>query len=122
MEGVTVLADCQSCGRIERSVEDVILLIDRKASTTTLRFECPKCLLFTDVRVRYDKAQELILRGVRSADMHQDEVNSAPYRSGDDPWRGLWDKYLSRPQGPPLTYDDLLDFHLALKDWDGRIR
>lgn len=95
----TIRATCPACGEVGLTPEEMELHVDpsglRQAS---YNFDCPGCL-----NVVTKPADERIVRLLASG--------GVPVREWTAPRR--------LPDGPPLTYDDLLDFHalLATDHW-----
>lgn len=110
----TIRATCPLCSdevdlrphEITLHLVDPVLAPD--ADGSRYGFECPQCEVFV-VKPAGQHAVELLIEG--GVELCTDPV--AP-----------WDRQLatphpeSPPEGPPLTYDDLLDLHLALRDPD----
>jgi hypothetical protein len=96
-----IKAECPGCGPVRMRPDSVVLRVCRDDGVVTYRFVCPTCDEIVDhaagPRV-YGLLQEV---GVRT------EVWSWPAELNE------------RPDGPPFTHDDLLDFHqlLAGDDW-----
>lgn len=94
-------ATCPTCGTVERSPEDFHLGVCTYAPASWYSFICPEC----DQRIQKHADERvvelLIAEGVTPT--HWD----------------LPDELLEEHAGPPLTMDDLLDFHLLLArpDW-----
>lgn len=96
----TIKANCPACGEISLEPADVTLCTIADAEVESFyAFDCPGCAL--NVRKRAD---DRVVRLLRSAGVA---------------WGGH-----TRPVGPPLTPDDLLDFHglLQTDDWFDRLR
>lgn len=112
-----IRATCPTCGEIDLRPRDIRLELVRDASGdvaegSTYRFGCPSChaevVKPADERI----ARLLVTGGV--------ELLADP--SGDELDRLLEERPPHpevRPDGPPLTADDLLDLHLLLDrdDW-----
>lgn len=97
----TIEATCPACGTVECSPEDFSLHVCSYAPSSYYVFTCPLC----DQAVRKmasDRATELLIaEGVRA--QH---------------WE-LPAELMETHDGPPLTMDDVLDFHLLMEraDW-----
>lgn len=92
----TIKATCPGCGEVDLSPADLLLVVCSHAPASYYRFDCPRCV--TEVR--------------KSADANV----IALLTSGGVPtirWE-LPAEALEPHHGPALTYDDLLDFVLAL--------
>lgn len=95
---VEVDATCRSCGKVRLSAAALRCALDSDNRTHGLcEFRCPLCgrLMLRPVLAEQG---ELLL-----------EAGAGPL---DDP---VPFELLERPAGPPLTRDDLLDLHLALR-------
>ncbi len=96
----TIKASCPCCGEVELTSPDVRLMVCNQPSLSYYAFDCPTCE--TEVR--------------KPADDHV----VALLVSGGVP-ATVWDlpaEALEAKAGPPLSYDDLLDFALYLGSTD----
>ena len=106
MSTLNVEADCPSCGRVRVASDDVVVRVCVDHQSSTYAFRCPAC-------------------GLRTALPANDRIVDVLTAAGAD--FDVW--YLpdelreTRPGGPPLTNDDVLDFHLLLErqDWFERL-
>lgn len=106
-----IRATCPSCGEVELSPEDVVLRLVRSAegaiaTGSNYRFCCPDCAQQV-TKPADERVADLLRTGGVAIEDHA---------SGD--------RYPEqRPDGPPLTLDDLLDLHLLLEDdrWFDRL-
>ena len=95
----TIRATCPTCGEVGLTPDEVELHVDpsghRQASYC---FDCPSCLELIS-----KPADERIVRLLASG--------GVPVRE--------WAPTRRLPAGPPLSFDDLLDFHALLQtdDW-----
>jgi predicted RNA-binding Zn-ribbon protein involved in translation (DUF1610 family) len=90
----TIKATCPTCGEVSLTPVDIELRVDRgEPSDSSYAFTCPSCL--SQVR---KPADERIVRLLVGGGVSMVEVDSSP--------RFDW---------PPLTHDDLLDFHMLLQ-------
>ncbi len=95
----TIRATCPTCGEVALTPEEIDLRVDEQGDESFYAFDCPAC--YSNVRKPADdRVVALLLSG------------------------GV-EKRFVEPEGPqprfpypPLTYDDLLDFH-ALLETDG---
>jgi len=97
----TIRATCHTCGEVELTPDDIELRVCTHASASYYRFECPLCR--TEVqKPADDRVVQLLISGGVTATV----------------WE-LPDEVQEERAGPPLTMDDLLDFHLLLgrHDW-----
>ena len=92
----TIKASCPSCGEVELTNKDVRLHVCSHAPLSYYAFDCPSC--HDEVRKPADDhvISLLMSGGVRA------EVWDLPAEA------------LETKVGPPLCYDDLLDFALVL--------
>jgi hypothetical protein len=96
----TIKASCPACGEVELTSPDVTLMVCNQASLSYYTFGCPTCR--DEVRKPADDhvVSLLMSGGVRAV---------------------VWEvpsEVLETHTGPALSYDDLLDFALALGDTD----
>lgn len=93
----TIKTHCPSCGEVSLTPADIELRADTDAGPESFyAFGCPGCQLHVRKRADERVVRLLMTAGVPVQDLH------------DRP----------RAEGPPLTYDDLLDLH-ALLQTDG---
>jgi rRNA maturation protein Nop10 len=101
----TIKATCHRCGEVELTPDDIELRVCNIASASYYTFVCPVCL--EEVRKPADDrvVQLLISGGVRAVVWQMPAEVSEIH------------------EGPPLTLDDLLDFHIELErtDWFERL-
>lgn len=97
---VTIKASCPTCSDCELVATDILLMVCANAPLSYYSFFCPTCA--DEVRKpANDHVIALLLSG----------------GVVDSYWR-VPDEALEPHSGPALTYDDLLDFALALKAED----
>ena len=96
----TIKATCPGCGEVELTPDDIELRVCNYAPASYYTFGCPIC--GQDVQKPADDRviQLLISGGVHAV------VWELPAEVGE------------RRDGPALTFDDLLDFHLLLEEPD----
>lgn len=101
----TIKATCPTCGEVELTPDDIELRVCNLAPASYYLFDCPLCTSVVRKPADDRVIQLLISGGVRAV------VWEYPAEAGE------------RPDGPPLTHDDLLDFHLLLDqpDWFERL-
>jgi len=97
----TVRASCPTCGDLELTTTDLRLEICSDTGGSTYSFLCPNCRLIVNKQAGPQIKELLASAGVQIV---------------------RWDlpAELAEPkQGPPITYDDLLEFHfeLAQESW-----
>ena len=89
----TIKATCPGCGEVDLTADDILLRIGASRTVNTYGFTCPACSEFVQ-KPADDRVVRLLLSGgVMPVPVH------VPAEA------------LEVHQGPPLTYDDLLDFH-----------
>lgn len=92
-----IRAACPECGEVELVAPDIGLKVSTRGSRSFYTFMCPDC------RVLIAKpADERIVRLLLSGGVQAE----------------FWDppaELLEPRTGPPISYDDLLDLHLALE-------
>src|SRR5205085_9057911 len=94
----TIRASCPSCGDVDLTVEDVSVYVcadDRRGSYS---FRCPACQLAVSKPAEPNVVDILVSSGVRMA-----------------VWQLPAELFETR-MGPPISHDDLLDFHHLLTD------
>jgi len=91
-----VRATCNDCGVVVVTVAAVVLEIRQGEETGTYRFECPSC----GKTVRHDADREIV--GILVGGGVEPETFEIPAEA------------LEVRSGPPVSWDDILDFHFAL--------
>jgi hypothetical protein len=92
-----VRATCATCGDVELSVSSVQVQLCVTTSTSTYSFVCPVCQLIVNKEANDTVVESLTKAGAglvawsMPAELHEPKV------------------------GPRISYDDLLEFHLALE-------
>lgn len=96
----TILASCPTCGEVRLTNRDIALRVCNHAPLSYYAFRCPECRV--EVRkLADDHVISLLLSGgVRG------QVWTVPA------------EVLERKSGPPIGYDDVLDFALELRRHD----
>ncbi len=100
-----IRASCPDCGEVELLPDDVVLHVVRASdgdvsSGSSYRFDCPSCEVAVQKPADDRIAQLLTTGGV--AVEENPPLDKPPHPEAP---RG----------GPPLTHDDLLDLHLAMR-------
>jgi hypothetical protein len=100
-----IRATCPACGEVELTPPDVELKVCTAAEHSFYAFVCPACRRLVSKPADERVVRLLISGGVRPV---------------------FWDppaELLEARDGPPLTWDDLLDLHLLLEspDWWARL-
>ena len=97
-EVATVLATCPACGDVDLSTAGVQLELCVTTGVAAYSFLCPRCQLIVNRPANAQVVQVLSEVGVHVV-------------------RWELPAELSEPKvGPPITHDELLSFHLALRD------
>ena len=98
MEVATIRATCPECGDIELSTRQVTVLVCADNNQGSYAFRCPDCLLAVSKPAEDRVVDVLVSSGVRLSVWQMpaelEEVH----------------------EGPPITHDDLLDFHFSLRN------
>jgi hypothetical protein len=96
----TIRATCPQCGEVEMDARSILLQVEQESGEGSYSFDCPSCEL--PVEKPADRKIVLLLMSAGVEVMEPQEVSSEV-----------------RPSGPPLTSDDLIDFHFLLQrdDW-----
>ena len=102
----TIRASCPTCGDIELTSGDVTVLVCATNNQGSYAFQCPACRLAVSKAADPRVVDLLVSTGVRLS------VWQLPAELDE------------QHDGPPLTTDDLIDFHFALEtgDWLEQLR
>ncbi|MEP6463189.1 MAG: hypothetical protein ABJC62_07190 [Frankiaceae bacterium] len=92
----TIKASCPMCGEVELTSRDISLMVCNHAPLSYYRFDCPTCRDEVQKPADDHIISLLMSGGVRA---HVWEIPAEALETHD---------------GPPLSYDDLLDFVLQL--------
>ena len=95
---MNIRATCPDCGDVVVTREDMRVRICAEDSSGSYQFPCPSCDSSV-VRDAEERIIQLLLAGGVEADV----------------WH-LPAEIFERPSGPPISHDELLDFHAALSD------
>lgn len=90
----TIKTNCPTCGEVDLTVDDIELRLSSVGEKSQYGFECPGCDDFV-WKPADDRIVQLLISGGVKASVLPDHTYS---------------------DLPPLTYDDLLDFHFALEN------
>ncbi len=92
-----IRASCPTCGDVELTTRDVRVLLCSSTYQSSYAFQCPACRLAVAKPAEPRVVDVLLSSGIALTVWHMpaelDEVHS----------------------GPPISYDDLLEFHFQLK-------
>jgi predicted RNA-binding Zn-ribbon protein involved in translation (DUF1610 family) len=103
----TIRTTCPQCGEVDMSPEAILLSIRDRAGEGSYRFACPTCT-HTIEKPADRKVVALLL----SAGVELDEQRREAEEAARDEMAALE----PRPDGPPLSVDDLITFHFLLED------
>lgn len=95
---ILVEVACDHCGLVRLGIKKFSLFVDSKTSDSFFTFACPSCGKLNKYVADDYIVEVLTFNGV------------LPH---------IWEPTLEameKKEGPPLNYDDLLDFHIELKD------
>ena len=97
----TIKATCPTCGEVDLKAHDILLRIGSPSGVNSYGFTCPDCGDFVE-KPADDRVVRLLLSG---------GVVPVPVH--------IPAEAMEERLGPPLNYDDLLDFHVLLQgdDW-----
>jgi predicted RNA-binding Zn-ribbon protein involved in translation (DUF1610 family) len=101
-EMTSIRTNCPRCGEVEMRADVILLTVEPSSGEGTYSFVCPSCEDLVE-----KPADRKIVSLLRSVGVDVAE-GSAPKPIRD-----------SRPDGPPFTLDDVIDFHFLLssEDW-----
>ncbi len=106
-EMTTIRATCPQCGEVEMGASSINLCVRDEDGEGSYSFTCPSC--GDAIEKPADKKVVMLLL---SAGVDVTRVDEAAPVVADP-----------HPDGPPLTADDLIDFHFLLEqdDWFSRL-
>ncbi len=93
----TIKATCPGCGEVDLTVDDIVLRIGARTSVNTYGFTCPDCGDYVQKSADDRVVRLLLSGGVIPVPVHVPA------------------EVLEPREGPPITYDDLMDFHELLQ-------
>ncbi len=108
IEMTTIRTTCPQCGEVDMTPQSILLSIRERSGEGSYRFSCPTCLHTIEKPADRKVAALLLSAGVEVDDLGH-----------DDDWASDQEElHLAemRPEGPPFTVDDLINFHFLLKD------
>jgi hypothetical protein len=124
-EMTTIRATCPTCGEVEMGATAVLLTVESGGAEGCYSFVCPVCEDTVEKRADRKVVMLLLSAGVEVQEVAQlslPQETPAQTAAGAAPQAAPVRPSASRvPDGPPLTTDDLIDFHFLLQrdDWDG---
>jgi hypothetical protein len=92
------------------SPQSILLSIRERSGEGSYRFSCPTCLHTIEKPADRKVAALLLSAGVEVDDAGHEEEWVA------EPEQEEFQLMEMRPEGPPFTVDDLINFHFLLKD------
>jgi hypothetical protein len=99
---VIIKTTCPRCGEVDLTAEQIALQVSVAGEASSYSFQCPVC-----VRKVHKPADTRVVQLLISGGVKPEVVDGEPV----EPPR-------PRSPHPPLTYDDLLDFHELLSSAD----
>ncbi len=93
-----IKASCQDCGEVELTVADLEVRVCTEGEHGTYVFRCPTCLMSVAKDAEPRVLEMLVASGVSLVQWH------------------LPAELFELRTGPPITHDDLIDFHRLLHD------
>lgn len=94
----TIKATCPECGEVDLTADDILLRIGAAQDGNTYGFSCPTCGTFVQ-KPADDRVIRLLLSGgVMPVLVH------------------IPAEALEPKSGPPISHNDLIEFHLLLED------
>jgi hypothetical protein len=102
----SIRTNCPRCGEVEMRADVISLALEQDSGEGVYSFVCPVC---EDVVEK--PADRKIVTLLRSVGVEITEREAAEVEPE------------SRPEGPPITIDDVIDFHFLLSqdDWYERL-
>ena len=94
----TIRASCPSCGDVDLTVRDVSVRVCANDHSGSYNFRCPECEMAIAKHAEPNVVELLVSSGVKMA-----------------VWQLPAELFETRI-GPPISHDDLLDFHHLLAD------
>jgi hypothetical protein len=109
----TIRTTCPRCGEVDMGPESILLSVMQGGREGSYRFTCPSCSNAVEKRADRKIVALLVSAGVdvTGHGASAAEETTVPIFDGE--------RFRSpdgRPEGPPLTVDDLIDFHFLLED------
>jgi hypothetical protein len=106
----TIRTTCPRCGEVDMGPESILLSVKDEGSEGTYCFVCPVCR--EDVEKQADRkiVALLVSAGV--------PVAGSPAAEAPSPPASFEEAFAGEDDYPPLTLDDLIQFHFTLQDDD----
>jgi predicted RNA-binding Zn-ribbon protein involved in translation (DUF1610 family) len=101
-EMTSIRTNCPRCGEVEMRADVILLTVEPQSGEGTYSFLCPSCEDLVE-----KPADRKIVTLLKSVGVDVAERGSPTQRVE------------ARPEGPPITIDDVIDFHFLLStdDW-----
>lgn len=108
-EMTTIRATCPRCGEVEMGAQAILLSVREEEGEGTYSFTCPVCDDTVEKPADRKVVMLLLSAGVDVTRLGDPE----PAAAAED----------TKGEAPPLTSDDLIDFHFLLQrdDWFARL-
>jgi hypothetical protein len=101
-EMTSIRTNCPQCGEVEMRADVILLTVEPQSGEGTYSFVCPSCEGLVE-----KPADRKIVSLLKSVGVDVAERGSPT------------EHVEARPEGPPITIDDVIDFHFLLStdDW-----
>jgi predicted RNA-binding Zn-ribbon protein involved in translation (DUF1610 family) len=98
----SIRTNCPQCGEVEMRADVILLTVEPQSGEGTYSFVCPSCEDLVEKPA--DRKIVSLLKSV-GVDVAERAVQV--------------EQVEARPDGPPFTFDDVIDFHFLLgrEDW-----
>lgn len=107
---VIIKTTCPKCGEVDLTSDKIALRIAVGGKGTSYTFECPQCT--EQVRKPADsRVVQLLISGGVSPEVISDEQAAIEQNARDQ-----HAVHSPRTPLPPITYDDILEFHREIED------
>jgi predicted RNA-binding Zn-ribbon protein involved in translation (DUF1610 family) len=111
LEMATIRTTCPHCGEVDMGPESILLSVVQGGREGAYKFTCPDCMDTVEKRADRKIVALLVSAGVDIAVRGTDTLEDAdPLVDREPDPRGM------PLEGPPFTFDDLIDFHFLLDD------
>jgi predicted RNA-binding Zn-ribbon protein involved in translation (DUF1610 family) len=109
----TIRTTCPRCGEVDMGPESILLSVAQGGREGSYRFTCPTCFDAVEKRADRKIVALLVSAGVDVAGRGGGSLEERTEPMFD---QERFESRELRPGGPPLTVDDLIDFHFLLQD------
>jgi hypothetical protein len=116
-EMTTIRTTCPRCGEVDMGPEAILLSVRENGREGSYRFRCPSCADRVEKRADRKIVALLVSAGVdiERGEGGQLETEEAASLFDHETVEGPANPELA-PAGPPLTVDDMIEFHYLLED------